>query len=341
MNLNKQIRQYFKNNSTQNKFLSGLEQLKEINEIGKGLANINYLLTFKDEKKLIMRFNFWKDKDWYTGDTISIKNEYQVLQFLEKFEITPKVYLVDVSKKFFPFEFLIEEYIAHDSLKVDSDFVGVVRCVKKLHKIKITDEARKIFRSDADGKKKVALYEERLKSIQSDNRSDIENIFFEKRDIYKKYINTVEDLMSGNSIIHHDPFPENFLHKDHWYLIDWQTSVIGNPTHDVAYLLMDFIYQFTLGRKLTDAEKSLIIKAYFGEKTDVIKKKKQAEKLLPIYYVDLFMFLLYKNSELKKQNFPKPLYTFLNKRLQVGIKIVIKKEEILFWFGEMEKKLVK
>lgn len=97
MNLTKQIKQYFSEpKRKENQFLKSLTTLKEVKEIGKGLANVNYLLSFADEKKLIIRFNFWKDEDWYTGDTISIKNEYQVLQFLERLAMTPKVYLVDV-----------------------------------------------------------------------------------------------------------------------------------------------------------------------------------------------------------------------------------------------------
>ncbi len=338
----KQIKHFFaKQPHPKNTFLIGLPKLKVVKEIGKGLANANYLLTFKDGQKLIMRFNFWKDKDWYTGNVISIKNEYQVLKFLESYEITPKVYFVDTSKKFFPFEFLIEEYIAHDSSKVDSDFSGVVETVKKLHKVKVTKDAQKIFSIDADESRKSKLYNQRLKSISSNKGGDIEKIFFEKKDIYRKYLATVTDLLSGKSVIHHDPFPENFLHKNHWYLVDWQTSVIGNPMHDVAYLLMDFIYQFTLGRKLTEDEKVLILKTYFGKTASTVKLRREAEKLLPIYYIDLFLFLLYKNAELKKQKFPKALHRFLQKRLTLAIGIILKKEEILFWFREMEMTLKK
>jgi thiamine kinase-like enzyme len=341
MNLTKQIKLYFSDSKRQkNNFLQSLPTLKDVEELGKGLANINYLLTFVDGSKFIMRFNFWKDKDWYAGNIISIKNEYRVLSFLEKSTITPKVYFVDASKKIFPFEFLIEEYISHDDMKVDFDFPGVVRSLKKLHKTKITDEAKKVFRKDANSKKKIELYNERLKSIQSKKNNEIERIFFEKKEVYSKYINTIKNCLSGDSIIHHDPFPENFLHKDFWYLIDWQTAVIGNPMHDVANLLMDFIYQFTLGRKLRDKEKDLILRTYYGEKVDLSKKKKLADSLLPVYYVDLFLFLLYKEAELKKQGFSKPLFLFLQKRLQHGRSIILKKEEILFWFKEMEDRLL-
>ena len=338
----KEIRRFFAKQAHQkNTFLMSLPKLKEITEIGKGLANANYLLTFADGKKLISRFNFWKDKDWYTGNVISIKNEFQVLKSLENQDIAPKVYFVDTSKKVFPFEFLIEEYINHDGSKVDSDFAGVVETIKKLHKVKITGNVRKIFNIDADEKRKGLLYQQRLKSIESNRGSDIEKIFFEMKNVYKEYLGTVKNLLSGNSIIHHDPFPENFLHKNHWYLVDWQTTVIGNPMHDIAYLLMDFIYQFTLGRKLVDAEKVLILESYFGKNANITKIRRQAEKLLPIYYIDLFLFLLYKNAELKKQKFPRPLHAFLQKRLTLAINIVLKKEEILFWFGEMERTLKK
>lgn len=342
MNLTKKIRRYFLVCKEQNcRYLHSLSDLQDIKELGKGLANINYLLSFSDGSKLIMRFNFWKDKDWYTGDTISIETEFHVLKFLEKSSITPKVYLVDVSRKFFPFEFLIEEYIHHDDMKVDSDFPGVVASLKKIHKLKITSGAKKIFRQDANKKKKIELYNDRLKSIQFRKNNEIEGIFFEKKDIYRKYISTIEEMLSGNSIIHHDPFPENFLHNNFWYLIDWQTAVIGNPIHDIAYLLMDFIYQFTLGRKLNNEEKEIILKTYFGEKVDVSKKMEMVDSLLPVYYIDLFLFLLYKESELKNQHFPKSLSLFLRKRLLIGIDIILKKEEILFWFNEMEIRLSK
>ncbi len=339
MNLNKQIEQYFaKANLHKNSFLRTLPELKKVDELGKGLANINYLLTFNNGKKILMRFNFWKDKEWCTGNTISIKNEYQVLRYLEKYKIAPKAYFVDTSKKYFPFEFLLEEYISHENLQVDSDFVGVIETIKKLHEIKITDDGRKILNVDASKKKKVELYKQKLESIYAKRNGAIEKIFFEKENIYKQYLNTIEEAFIGDSIIHHDPFPENFLYKKHWYLIDWQTTAVGNPIHDVAYLLMDFIYQFTLGRKLTDTEKTTILKTYFKTE-NILEIKKKVEKLLPLYYIDLFLFLLYKENELTKQNFPKSLHSFLAKRLQLGRDIILKKKEILFWFSKMEKEL--
>jgi 2-phospho-L-lactate guanylyltransferase len=340
MNLTKQIKIYFLDNKKQkNSFLRTLPTLKNVKELGKGLANINYLLSFNDGSEFIMRFNFWEDKDWYTGNIISIRNEYQVLKFLEKSTITPKVFFVDVSKKIFPFKFLIEEYISHDDMKVDFDFPGVVKSLKKLHKTKITDEAKKVFREDANSKNKIKLYSERLKSIQSKKHNEVERIFFEKKEIYVKYIDTIKNVLSGDSIIHHDPFPENFLHKDFWHLIDWQTAVIGNHIHDVAYLLMDFIYQFTLGRKLQEKEKNLILQSYYGKKVNLPKKRKMIDSLLPVYYIDLFLFLIYKEAELKSQNFPKPLFLFLRKRLLHGRNIILEKREILFWFKEMEDRL--
>jgi len=337
MNLKSSIEKYFADGVyLEHGTVSDLGYLAKIEELGKGLANINYILTFAGNRKFVARFNFWQDKDWYSGNLISIENEYQVLKFLEGNGVSPKVHLCDVSKEHFPYDFLLEEFIEHGDRKVDHDFPGIVQVVKKLHNVTIDDDARKIFRVDASKKKKVSLFEERLAVIETNRGEEIEQIFFSNQDIYMQYLSTVEEYLTGDTIIHHDTFPENFLFRDGWYLVDWQTAALGNPIHDIAYLLMDFIYQFNLGRKLTDDEKNTIVEEYYGGDRDTSKLRKQAETLLPVYYIDLFLFILYKEEKLKSQKFENELTLFLQDRLALGRSIILKPEEIQYWFDQMQ-----
>lgn len=119
-------------------------------------------------------------------------------------------------------------------------------------------------------------------------------------------------------------------------MIDWQTAVIGNPIQDIAYLLWDFIYQYTLKRSLSEEEKKTIITAYYGETADVQGILSDVDKLLPIFYVDLFIWLLYKAESLKEQELPAELKEFLSERIAGANDIILKEDQIEFWFSKMK-----
>ena len=337
MDLIEQIKRFFakQNILGKNEFLARLPQLKNVKELGKGLANINFLLNFGD-LKFVMRFNIWPDQVWNNGNQIDVENEYRILKFLESYEIGPKAYFVDTSKTHFPSSFLIEEYIEHDSKSVSEDFTGVVNTVKRLHAANIEMEER-FFRTDADADGKIKLYDNWLKIILQNNQSEIASLFSKYADIYKRYLKDNADLLIGNNLIHRDLFPENFLHKgNRWFMVDWQTAVIGNPIQDITYLLWDFIYQYTLKRQLTDEEKRSIITAYFGGQVNIQDILSKVNKLLPIFYIDLFIWLLYKAESFKKQTFPEDLKEFLWNRIKGANDIVLKEDQIELWFSKMK-----
>ncbi len=317
-------------------FLNGLSELQNVKELGKGLANINYFLDF-GASKYVMRFNIWPDQVWYNGNEISVESEYQVLKFLEQYNVAPRVYFVDSSKKFFPYGFLIEEYLEHDNKSVEADFRGVTNTIKNLHAVD-TKEVVKSFRHDANAEDKIKLYDNWLTIISTNNKSVIASLFSKYADIYKQYLKDNAELLTGTTLIHRDLFPENILHKEGgWYLIDWQTAVIGNPIQDISYLLWDYIYQYTLKRTLSDEERKEIITAYYGEEVDVQDVLSKVNKLLPIFYIDLFIWLLYKAESIKKQNVPAELKDFLWSRIAGANDIVLKEDQIEFWFSKMKK----
>lgn len=339
MNLAAPIKEYFdkKTSFEKNAFLAQLPTLKDVKEIGKGLANDNFLLDFGNGTKYVMRFNIWPDRVWYNGNPISVENEFQTLKFLELSGVAPKAYFVDASKTFFPFEFLVEEYIEHDGKIVSDDFVGVAVSVKKLHSLHITGSENSL-RKDATADEKIELYDSWLEEVLANNKTKIANLFSQHAETYKDYLNKNSDLLTGNSLIHRDLFPENFLHQgDAWFLVDWQTAVIGNPIQDVAYLLWDFIYLYTLKRPLTEAEKKTIITSYFGEQADVAMILTQVRRLLPIFYIDLFLWLLYKAESIKKQQFDPELKEFLWNRIAVANDLILKEDQVEYWFSEMRK----
>jgi thiamine kinase-like enzyme len=337
MDLVKQIKSFFNGRSVfaESEFLSGLSQLHNVEELGKGLANINYLLDFGDTK-LVMRFNIWQDQVWYSGNEISIENEHHVLKFIEPYEVGPKVYFVDSSRSYFPFAFLIEEYIEHDNKSVAEDFKGVVNVVKRLHEVNIKGGER-FLRKDADADSKIKLYDNWLALILQNNQSKLTSLFSQHADTYKGYLLENTELLTGNTLIHRDLFPENFLHVENkWLMIDWQTAAIGNPIQDIAYLLWDFIYQYNLERPLTDSERKNIITSYYGEQSNSEEILSKVSRLLPIFYVDLFMWLLYKAASFQKQEFTPELKEFLWSRIKTANDIILKEDQIKLWFSKMK-----
>lgn len=337
MNLTEQIKLFFTNQDvlTKNKFLAGLPQLHNVKELGKGLANINFLLDFGGSK-FIMRFNIWPDQVWYNGNQIDIESEYHALKFLEPYKVGPKTYFKDTSQVHFPFNFLIEEYIEHDNKGVDKDFVGVARVVKKLHEV-VIEKDKAIFRVDANANAKINIYNRWLEIILQNNQTKIASLFSKYADTYQKYLIDNSSLLTGNTLIHRDLFPENFLHSNNeWLLVDWQTVVVGNPIQDITYLLWDFIYQYTLKRPLTNEEKNTILTTYYGEKVNTEKVLSNVNKLLPIFYIDLFIWLLYKVENFKKQKFSTEMKDFLWSRIKVANDLILNEDQIEFWFSKMK-----
>jgi thiamine kinase-like enzyme len=333
------IKKYFEERVSFDKdaFLKRLPALQGSKELGRGLANDNFLLDFGKDLKYVMRFNIWPDRVWYNGNPISVENEFLILKFLEPHGVAPKAYFLDASKYLFPFEFLIEEFVEQDTMHVSDDFSGVVKTVKRLHEVDVRHGV-KFFRRDATVNEKMSLYETWLKEVSINNKTEIVDLFSRYAGVYKAYLQRNSDLLIGDSIIHRDLFPENFLHerRDGWRIVDWQTAVIGNPIQDIAYLLWDFIYLYTLKRPLNKEEQHTILKSYYGKQVDVDAILSKVQRLLPIFYIDLFLWLLYKVESFKKQDFNPELKEFLWKRIAAANDLILKGDQIEHWFSKMK-----
>lgn len=337
MELNDQIIRYFATKkSSNNDFLISLPSLKEVREVGKGMQNINYLLLFEGDLKFILRFNTWKGEDVY-GEVVSIENEFEILKLLEPYHVAPKVFYYDTSKTSLPFEFLVEEFLEHDERKTIEDLEGSVKVVKKIHNLSLDNKTRQLFKRRPDATHKIDRYKRWQEIILKGGNSPLASLLEEHKEIYIKYIQDQSFLLEGDTPLHCDLFPENFFHHNNsWFLIDWQTPGLGNKYWDLVFLMWNFSYQFSLGRELTNEEEKRIIGAYFKNEGEQKAALKAVEKLLPILYIDLFQFLLYKDAVLKQEKFPLWLEDFLQKRLEIAKSLVLKEEAILYWFSKMK-----
>jgi aminoglycoside phosphotransferase (APT) family kinase protein len=131
--MEKEIKRYFQKVNPL-KF-DGDEKLIEIEKLGRGESNINFLIKTSNNKYL-MRFDI-------VNDIQRFKNEYKILKKIEYLNISQKPILIDVSKKHFKDSFMILSYIEGKSLdkldkKVYSPYYNkLAKKLAKLHKKKI------------------------------------------------------------------------------------------------------------------------------------------------------------------------------------------------------------
>lgn len=338
MELNEQIYSYFSlKKESDDDFFINLPSLQEVKEIGKGLQNVNYELLFEGNLKYILRLNTWQGEDVY-GEVVSIRDEFEILKALELYRIAPKVFYCDTTRKALPFDFLIEEYLYNDGEKTIEDLENSVKVVKKIHSLPLNDKARQLFKRSPDASHKVNRYKRWQEIILNESSDSLAMLLETNKEIYFKYVNEHASLMEGDTPLHCDLFPENFLHYNNsWFLIDWQTSGLGNKYWDIAFLLWNFSYQFSLGRELTNEEEKKIISAYFEDEGDQKAALQEIKKILPILYIDLFQFLLYKSVIFKREKFPLWLGDFLQKRLEVARELILKEKTVLYWFSQMKR----
>lgn len=101
-------------------------------------GHFNYLITI-GRKKFILRF---KGPEW--GETEGIDDEYEILRYVEKYNVGPKVYYR--GKNFFGESVLVEEYLsgkllaALPSAKLTRLIPSVARIIAKINRIPTTNK---------------------------------------------------------------------------------------------------------------------------------------------------------------------------------------------------------
>lgn len=274
----------------------GFNSVKDVSvkEINRGGYNINYLVNI-DNHKFVFRFNI----DTYLDVENQTEYENEILKYLEKFDVAPKVFFIDTSKSFFEYDLLVEEFIENDKLIFGNDFLqNFGKLVKKLHSIPLP-QGGLLIKNTNPLVDQWNFIKGRIDFIKSGNFNEnflrFINSYIDKAN---KYVSNFSNLFENKDIClnHRDLVIENVLQTDKGLrLIDWQAIMADDPSYDLAFFTCDIIIKWNLGRPLTDEEKQIFLNSYQSD-------EKMLEKIRvrqPMVYLELFVWIAYRTAYLR------------------------------------------
>lgn len=290
----------------ENKILEYLKQLNpsklglisfdsvNIKEINRGGYNINYLVNI-DNHKFVFRFNI----DTYLDVKNQTEYENEVLKYLEKFDIAPKVYFIDTSKNFFEYDLLVEEFIENDKLQFGNDFLqNFGKLVKKLHSIPLPQDGL-LIKNTKPLVDQWNFIKGKIDFIKSgkfnENFLRFINLYIDKVD---KYVSNFSNLFESGDIClnHRDLVIENVLQTSKGLrLIDWQAIMADDPSYDLAFFTFDIVIEWNLGRPLADEEKQIFLNSY--QVDEKILEKVRIRQ--PLICLELFVWIAYRAAYLR------------------------------------------
>lgn len=208
----------------------------DIELLGAGEYNINFLYNHSKNEKRVLRLNIKSQMNLEN----QMAYEYSTLKLLEKSGVTPKVFDLVEKTKLMPYKYLTMEYLEGRPLNYNTDMEIAAYLLAKVHTTKFPTNndlilANNPFKLMFDecyqmanhyltwdkGNKKVKEYLRKFLLFCEnllENQSEIGNLCI---------INT--ELNSGNFII-----GEN---KNNSYIIDWEKALIGECEQDLAHFL--------------------------------------------------------------------------------------------------------
>lgn len=234
--LDNKIKTYIKSQGVHK--LLGLGENFIVRFLAQGEYNINFILEGL-RKKYVFRLNTKSQLDLKN----QIKYEYDALESLQISGVTPKVYFLDSSKKYFQYGILIMEFLDGVPLKYERDLKNAAKIFSKIHSIDVNTidykgfiEENNIFTERI--KESSRLLNEFLRSPKV--RPDIKKIFriflewAEKNESKQKYFMENKWHVINNTEVNSENF---IIGKEKSYLIDWEKPVISDPCQDLTQFL--------------------------------------------------------------------------------------------------------
>ncbi|MCC5910739.1 MAG: phosphotransferase [Clostridiaceae bacterium] len=222
---------------------TALQQLKlkrnfTVNFLAQGEYNINFTLD-DGENKYVFRVN--------TGSQLELENqiqyEYDALKTLEVSGVTPKVYIVDGSKKYLEYGILVMEFLEGKPLQYDQDLKKAANIFGKIHSLNLNhiDTSNFIVEehifSDRVVEGKRLLQDYLTSPIVNKELKDFFYKFLQwsekNRHKEKYFIENKWHVINNTEVNSH-----NFIiGNENSYLIDWEKPVISDPTQDLTQFL--------------------------------------------------------------------------------------------------------
>ncbi len=268
-----------------------------VNYLSKGAYNTMYVISSgKENKKFVIRINTHQDE--FSGS--GMESEFKVLSSLPE-GIAPKPYVVDVSKKYFPYSYMIQSFVSGKhptkfSLKLLSQ---LAKKMSLIHSINLSKCG--IFPGKFEKYSLIRLLKPYFKRAET-HISEIRNLM----NSAKKYVeyHDKKNPLKKFSLIHYDVHYKNLIYDGkEVYFLDWEFAESGDPAMDIAMLFW-YSTLFDSKIKLTELQKAHFIKEYkkLANGGNIEKRIKIQEPIV------VLIQLLWLKSQIKNwEALPQPL----------------------------------
>ncbi len=313
-------------------------ELHQVEELGRGAFNINYLVT-TEHKKLVFRFILWPHR-LEVGSMMEY--EYDVLKKLQASGITPSVYVKDDSREIFPYPTIVEEYfptLAEEKISESNHerlleiSLQCMDVLKKIHGYDFPEKESLLRQEDFIS---LGRFKHRLDYLEKRN-PEIYLLFQDHWKVLEEYLDYCNSTLQDRTIIHGDPFLENFLLTENGIkLIDWQAPLYADRAIDLALFTWDFGWIF-YGQALTQDEKDKIISHYFsGVAALPVGETDKINAVLPFLYLNMLLeieyrFFLLQDQEYKTNISSEDKQFILDQRIGLARKLVVNIPELQKW----------
>jgi thiamine kinase-like enzyme len=269
----------------------------KVKQIKGGDYNLNFKVGF-GSRNFLLRLNV----EPQSGLKNQMEYEYQTLKFLEPYKIAPKPYYLDSSKKYFPFDLLIEEYLPGRRLPLSlRSLKRFAESLARLHSISLM-KGKFLMRWGNpffDQLKFVSREYYRYKRRKTVNRELIKlgAKIIQKT---KKQDKIVKGSLQPASLVHTDLVPSNIIDTGRKvFFIDWEKGRIDDPSYDVAFFLCPLMNLWDWSRMLTEKEKGFFLKIYEKKSGDKTIRQRMNYRM-PLIMLHLVLWAGHRLADVKE-----------------------------------------
>lgn len=251
-----------------------------------GSYNINFHVSV-DGKEFIFRINI--EQQSKLQDQIGY--EYAVLKFLEGYDIAPKVFHIDKTRRHINYGILIEEYFDGPPLSLEGSQISeVAELLVRLHSMPVNDMEFIIWSDPLMDN--FHFVNDDIINYEAKKTSSKKVTLLAKKLLTKTkvVIEKQSHLFHANSLNHTDIFGENFIKTARGLrLIDWEKPRIDDYSYDICCFLSEPAELYNSTRVLNSEERDNFLNTYIhcsGKSADLlIEKVKIREPLVSLHWI--------------------------------------------------------
>ncbi|MCG8541956.1 MAG: phosphotransferase [Clostridia bacterium] len=234
----------------------------KVNFLAQGEYNVNFTIS-DGRNRYVFRVN--------TGSQLELTNqiryEYNALKSLEISNVTPRVFFVDDTKKFFDYGILIMEFLEGRPLEYDKDLGRAAKIFARIHSLDIGTINNDFILEDKVCSHRITegnrLLKDYLESPIVDEK--LKKFFYnflewaEKNRYREKYFLENKWHVINNTEVNSHNF---IIGDENSFLIDWEKPVISDPCQDITQFLAPTTTLWKTGHVLTSEERDGFFKTY-------------------------------------------------------------------------------